>query len=58
MAPCPLDVKTAIQLHDEESKTDNVMDWLVDDPEFREVLRSRIKVMAATSSRLIAPSFS
>jgi site-specific recombinase XerD/ribosomal protein L40E len=43
---CPLDVKTAMLLHDEESKTDNVMDWLVDDPEFKQVLRSRIKAMA------------
>lgn len=28
-----------MQLHEEESKIDNVMDWLVDDPEFKELLR-------------------
>jgi ribosomal protein L40E len=43
---CPLDVKTAMQLHEEEMKTDNVMDWLVDDPEFKGLLRSKLKTMA------------
>jgi hypothetical protein len=42
---CPLDVKTAMQLHEEESKTDEVMDWLVDDPEFKQVLRSKLKTL-------------
>jgi ribosomal protein L40E len=43
---CPLDVKTAMQLHEEESKTDNIMDRLVEDPEFKELLRVKLKTMA------------
>jgi len=43
---CPLDVKTATLMRDEESKTDFVMDWLANDPEFRDQLRSSIKAMA------------
>jgi hypothetical protein len=43
---CPLDVKTATLLHEEESKTDNVMDWLVVDPEFREFVRSKLRAIA------------
>ena len=43
---CPLDVKTAMQLHEEESKTDSIMDRLVDDPEFKELLVSKLKAMA------------
>jgi site-specific recombinase XerD/ribosomal protein L40E len=43
---CPLDVKIAMQLHEEESKTDNIMDRLVDDPEFKEFLRSKLQAMA------------
>jgi hypothetical protein len=39
-------MKTAMQLHEEESKTDNIMDRLVDDPEFKELARSKLKVMA------------
>lgn len=35
-----------MQLHEEESKTGDVMDWLVDDPDFRELLRSKLKKMA------------
>ncbi|MGA3108383.1 MAG: hypothetical protein ABSD99_02855 [Candidatus Bathyarchaeia archaeon] len=45
---CPIDVKSAMQLHEEESKTDDVMDWLVDDPEFRQLLRSKLRAMAMT----------
>ena len=39
----PLDMRTAMLLHEEESKTDNIMDRLVDDPEFRELLLSKMK---------------
>lgn len=38
--------RTEKQSHEEESKTDYVMDRLVDDPVFMEQLRSRIKAMA------------
>jgi integrase/recombinase XerD len=43
---CPLDVRTAMLLHEEESKTDNIMDSLFEDPEFKEVLLSKLKAMA------------
>ena len=43
---CPLDVKTAMRLDEEESKTDNIMDRLVDDPEFKELLLSKLKAIA------------
>jgi predicted amidophosphoribosyltransferase len=42
---CPLDVKTAMQLHEEESKIDNVMDLLLQDTEVKEVLLSKLKAM-------------
>jgi integrase len=42
---CPLDVRTAMLLHEEESKTDNIMDRLVEDPEFKEVLLTKLKTM-------------
>jgi ribosomal protein L40E len=42
---CPLDVKTAMQLHDEESKTD----YLVENPEFKQVLRDQLKAMAMST---------
>jgi hypothetical protein len=42
---CPLDVRTAMLMHDEELKTDNVMDQLVDDPEFKQFLLSKLKAM-------------
>ena len=38
-------LKTVRQLHEEESKTDNVMDQLVDDPEFKEFLRFKLKTL-------------
>lgn len=34
-----------MKLHEEESKTDYVMDWLVENPEFKEVVRFRLKAM-------------
>jgi integrase/recombinase XerD len=43
---CPLDVRTAMQLHEEESKTDNIMNRLVEDPEFKEVLLAKLRAMA------------
>jgi integrase/recombinase XerD len=43
---CPLDVKTAMLMHDEESKTDFVMNWLAQNPEFKEHLRSGIRALA------------
>jgi integrase/recombinase XerD len=43
---CPLDVRTAMLMHDEESKTDLVMDELAADPEFKEFVRSRLKAVA------------
>jgi ribosomal protein L40E len=43
---CPLDVRTAMLLHEEESKTDYIMDWLAVDPEFKEVVWSRLKALA------------
>ena len=48
---CPLDVKTAIQLHEEESKTDHIMDLLLEAPEFKELLRSKMKAMATALSK-------
>lgn len=48
---CPLDVKTAMLLHDEESKTDYVMNWLVENPEFKQVLRNQLKAMAMATIR-------
>jgi hypothetical protein len=45
---CPLDVRTAMLMHDEESKTDYVMDRLAVDPEFKEFVRSKLKAMALT----------
>lgn len=41
---CPLDVRTAMLLHEEESKTDNVMDWLTEDPEYKELVRSKLRL--------------
>jgi hypothetical protein len=35
-------------MHDEESKTDYVMDRLAVDPEFKEFVRSKLKAMALT----------
>jgi hypothetical protein len=35
-----------MQLHEEESKTDNIMDLLVEDPEFKEFLLSKLKGIA------------
>ena len=43
---CPLDVRTAMLMHDEESKTDYVMDRLLESPEFRTVVRNQLKAMA------------
>jgi len=42
----PLDMKTAMQLHEEESKIDNVMDDLLQDAEVKQLLLSKLKVMA------------
>jgi hypothetical protein len=39
-------VKTAMQLHEEESKTDSVMDSLQGDAEVRALLLSKLKAMA------------
>jgi integrase/ribosomal protein L40E len=41
----PLDMKTAMQLHEEESKTDSVMDNLLEDPEVRQLLLSKLEAM-------------
>jgi len=43
----PLDMKTAMQLHEEESKIDNVMDDLLEDPEVKKLLLSKLKAMAS-----------
>jgi integrase/recombinase XerD len=43
---CPLDVRTAMLLREEESKTDNVMNGLLDDPEVKGFLLSKLKAMA------------
>jgi integrase len=42
---CPLDIRTAMLMHDEESKTDYIMDRLAADPEFKEFVRSKLKAM-------------
>jgi len=42
----PLDVKTAMQLHEQESRTDGLMDNLLEDPEVRGLLLSKLKAMA------------
>ncbi|MGA8905262.1 MAG: site-specific integrase [Candidatus Bathyarchaeia archaeon] len=47
---CPLDVRTAMLLHEEESKTDNIMDRLVEDMEFKEFVLSKLRTMTAVSS--------
>jgi len=39
-------MKTAMQLHEEESKIDNVMDDLLQDAEVKQLLLSKLKVMA------------
>jgi hypothetical protein len=39
-------MKTAMQLHEEESKIDNVMDNLLEDREVKELLLSKLKAMA------------
>jgi len=44
---CPLDVKTAMQLHNEESKTDVLMDNLLEDHEVKELLLAKLRVMTA-----------
>lgn len=41
----PLDMRTVMLLHDEQSKTDNIMDRLVEDPEFKEVLLAKLKAV-------------
>jgi integrase/recombinase XerD len=43
---CPLDLKTAMQLHEEESKIDGIMNNLLEDHEVREILLTKLKVMA------------
>jgi hypothetical protein len=45
---CPLDVGTAMLMHDEEYKTDYVMNRLIEDPKFMVQLRNAIMTMAAT----------
>jgi integrase/recombinase XerD len=42
---CPLDMKTAMLLHEEESKTDSVMEDLLNDPEVKDYLLSKLKAM-------------
>jgi uncharacterized paraquat-inducible protein A len=44
---CPLDVKTAMELHEEESKVDTLMDDLLEDPEVKGLLASKLRAMAA-----------
>jgi hypothetical protein len=39
-------MKTTMQLHEEESKIDNMMDNLLEDPEVKELLLSKLKAMA------------
>jgi hypothetical protein len=39
-------MRTAMQLHEEESKIDNVMDNLLEDPEVKQLLLSKLKPMA------------
>lgn len=48
---CPLDVRTAMLLHEEESKTDSVMDDLLEDPEFKEFVRSKLNAIALATAR-------
>lgn len=43
---CPLDVKTAMQLHEEESKTDSIMNRLVEDDEFKQFLLSKMRALS------------
>ncbi len=52
----PLDMKTAMLLHEEESKSDSVMDNLIDDPDVRALLRSKMKAMA-TSAHPLSSTF-
>lgn len=44
---------SSIQSHilDEKSKTDYVIDWLFEDPEFKQILRNQLKTMAMEMSR-------
>jgi ribosomal protein L40E len=41
----PLDPRTAMLLHEEESKIDGIMDRLLDDAEFKEFLRVKMKAI-------------
>jgi len=43
----PLDMKIAMQLHEEESKIDSVMDNLLEDPEVKGLLLTKLKAMVA-----------
>jgi integrase/recombinase XerD len=44
---CPLDVRTAMLMHEEESKTDNLMDNLLQDPEVKALLLTKLKIVTA-----------
>lgn len=43
----PLDMRTAMQLYEEESKVDNIMDSLLEDPQVKELLLSKLKALAS-----------
>jgi hypothetical protein len=40
-------MRTAMLLHEEESKTDSVMDNLLEDPKVRKLLLSKLRSMTA-----------
>jgi ribosomal protein L40E len=46
----PLDVKTAMLAHDEESKIDRFMDTLLEDQEVKALLINKLKVIANQES--------
>jgi integrase/recombinase XerD len=39
----PLDVKTALELQEEQEKTDEIMNTLLDDPRFRKVVANTLR---------------
>lgn len=44
----PLDLRTAIELQDEEKTTDNVMNMLMEDREFKELVGRKLSQLAMT----------
>jgi integrase/recombinase XerD len=50
----PLDVKTAIELQDEQEKTDEIMNVLLEDPQFREAVANTLR-RKEIANQLVGP---